>query len=44
MGATPRGRIHTNTHFNQPALKGDILTLLEKGTFSFCLDICIASP
>src|SRR5947199_3039800 len=39
LGATPRGRNYTNTHSEIPRLKGDILTLLEKGTLSFCLDI-----
>src|SRR5947208_16536021 len=38
LGATPGGRNYTNTHSEKPRLKGDILTLLEKGTFSFCLD------
>src|SRR5947199_10724503 len=39
LGAPPGGRNYTNTHSEIPRLKGDILTLLEKGTFSFCLDI-----
>src|SRR5438270_9806274 len=38
LGAPPGGRNYTNTHSEIPRLKGDILTLLEKGTFSFCLD------
>src|SRR5947209_12858563 len=37
LGAPPGGRNYTNTHSEIPRLKGDILTLLEKGTFSFCL-------
>src|SRR3982751_6919635 len=38
LGAPPGGRNYTNTHSEIPRLKGDILTLLQKGTFSFCLD------
>jgi len=38
LGATPRGRNYTNTHSWHHTAEGDILTLLEKGTFSFCLD------
>jgi hypothetical protein len=37
-GATPRGRHHTNTHSQNSSLKQDLSTLLEQGTFSFCLD------
>src|SRR5437763_15224656 len=39
LGATPRGRNYTNMHSQTATPKGDILTLLEKGTFSLCLDI-----
>src|SRR5947199_7795923 len=38
LGATPRGRNYTNMHSQTATPKGDILTLLEKGTFSLCLD------
>jgi hypothetical protein len=37
-GATPRGRINTNTHSQTSPAKGDIFTLLKSVTFSFCLD------
>src|SRR5438309_8313871 len=40
LGATPRGRNYTNTHSKKHTPQGDILTLLHKGTFLFCLDIC----
>src|SRR5947199_7252065 len=40
LGATPRGRNYTNMHSQTATPKGDILTLLEKGTFSLCLDRC----
>src|SRR5436305_13927583 len=36
LGATPRGRNYTNMHSQS---KGDILTLMEKGTCSLRLDI-----
>jgi hypothetical protein len=37
-GATPRGRINTNTRSQTSPAKGDIFTLLKSVTFSFCLD------
>src|SRR5947199_10789052 len=44
LGATPRGRNYTNTHSQRQPAKGDILTLLDKGTFSFCVDIKQSLP
>jgi hypothetical protein len=38
MGATPRRPNHANTLSSSPTAKRDILTLLQKETFSFCLD------
>src|SRR5439155_15678877 len=43
LGATPRGRNYTNMHSQTATPKGDILTLLEKGTFSLCLDSAVLS-
>jgi hypothetical protein len=38
LGATPRRRNHTNTHFRQLQAKGDISTLLARVTFLLCVD------
>ena len=38
LGATPRGHRHSNTHPRPAWVQGDIFILLERGTFSLCLD------
>jgi hypothetical protein len=38
LGATPRGRFDSNTRLRAVRRKGDISTLLEKGTILFCVD------